>query len=145
MTPPEASDLEMADHLRDTADKIRSGQTEKQTDQVWKEGYILAALLPLRPFYSSHEVVKAQILTPAGLRPCSLFPTSACKGKFIIELLGLRVVNHLSEASLGARQADSGPAARSLPLPMFVAQCPSLQPRQCWWSKGGELSKGTQS
>lgn len=48
----------MADHLRDTVDKIRSGQTEKQTDQVWKEGYILAALLPLRPFYSSHEVVQ---------------------------------------------------------------------------------------
>lgn len=68
MTPPEASDLEMADHLRDTAGKIRSGQTEKQTDQVWKEGYLLAALLPLWPFYSSHEVIKAQILTPVGLR-----------------------------------------------------------------------------
>lgn len=34
MTPSEASDLEMADHLRDTTDKIRSEQTEKQTDQI---------------------------------------------------------------------------------------------------------------
>lgn len=100
MTPSEASDLGMADHLRDMADKIRSEQTEKQTDLVWKEGYILAALLPLRPFYSSHEVVKAHIFTPAGPSPRSLFPAVACKGKFIIELLGLRVVNHPSEASL---------------------------------------------
>lgn len=116
MTPSEASDLEMADHLTDTADKIRSEQTKKQTDQVWKEGYILAALLPLRPFYSSHDVVKAQILTPAGLSPRSLFPAVACKGNFIIELWGLRVVNHPSEASQWVREADSGPPAWSLPL-----------------------------